>query len=132
MRAAALLGACFACAQAGELIKRIANATFFISVSCSLSKGHLEASRGEAGTSTPALTQATGVDPMSRADAHRTTNVSALIRDPFVRAAFEAAERDGLAPLAVLIDTPPSLDGGRLWRSTTARQSRPNGPREPR
>jgi hypothetical protein len=48
---------------------------------------------------------------MSRADAHRTT-LSSLIRDPFVRAAFEAAERDGLAPLSVLIDTPPSLDGG--------------------
>ena len=29
-----------------------------------------------------------------------------------VRMAFEAAERDGLAPLAVLVDTPPSLDGG--------------------
>jgi hypothetical protein len=35
-----------------------------------------------------------------------------MIRDPFVRAAFEVAERDGLAPLAVLVDTPPSLDGG--------------------
>jgi hypothetical protein len=43
---------------------------------------------------------------------HHTTNLSFLIRDPFVRAAFEAAEWDGLAPLAVLIDTPPSLDGG--------------------
>jgi hypothetical protein len=28
-------------------------------------------------------------------------------------AAFEAAERDGLAPLAVLFETPPSLDGGQ-------------------
>src|ERR1019366_1558060 len=42
-----------------------------------------------------------------------TTNLSSMIRDPFVRAAFEAAERDGLAPLAVLVDTPPSLDGGQ-------------------
>jgi hypothetical protein len=50
---------------------------------------------------------------MSRADANHTTNLSSLIRDPFVRAAFEAAERDGLAPLAVLVDTPPSLDGGQ-------------------
>jgi hypothetical protein len=50
---------------------------------------------------------------MSRADTHHSTNLSSLIRDPFVRAAFEAAERDGLAPLAVLIDTPPSLDGGQ-------------------
>lgn len=48
---------------------------------------------------------------MSRADAHHIT-LSSLIRDPFVRAAFEAAERDGLAPLAVLTDIPPSLNGG--------------------
>jgi len=33
---------------------------------------------------------------MARADAHPTTKLSSLIRDPFVRAAFEAAERDGL------------------------------------
>jgi hypothetical protein len=51
---------------------------------------------------------------MARADTHNSTNLSSLIRDPFVRAAFEAAERDGLAPLAVLIDTPPSLDGGAV------------------
>jgi hypothetical protein len=51
---------------------------------------------------------------MSRADAHHTTNLSSLIRDPFVRAAFEAAERDGLAPLAVSVDAPPSLDGGAV------------------
>jgi len=38
---------------------------------------------------------------MARADAHHTTNLSSLIRDPFVRAAFEAAERDGQAPLSV-------------------------------
>jgi hypothetical protein len=49
---------------------------------------------------------------MAQADAHDSTNLSSLICDPFVRAALEAAERDGLAPLAVLIDTPPSLDGG--------------------
>ena len=49
---------------------------------------------------------------MSRADSHHSTNLSSLIRDPFVRAAFEAAERDGLAPLAALVDNPPSLDGG--------------------
>jgi hypothetical protein len=50
---------------------------------------------------------------MTRADAHHITNLSSLIRDPVVRAAFEAAERDGLAPLAVLVDTSPSLDGGQ-------------------
>lgn len=49
---------------------------------------------------------------MARADAHPTTNLSSLIRDPFVRVAFKAAERDGLAPHPVLIDTPPSLNGG--------------------
>jgi hypothetical protein len=52
------------------------------------------------------------VNPMAQANAHHNT-ISSLIRDPFVRAAFEAAERDGLAPLAVLIDMSPSLDGGR-------------------
>ena len=48
---------------------------------------------------------------MARAETNNTV-LSSLFRDPFVRAAFEAAERDGLAPLAVLIETPPSLDGG--------------------
>jgi hypothetical protein len=38
---------------------------------------------------------------------------------PFVRAAFKAAERDGLAPIAVLVDTPPSLDGGPPLLSKT-------------
>ena len=49
---------------------------------------------------------------MAQADVNY-TRLSQLIRDPLVRAAFEAAERDGLAPLAVLIDTPPSLNGGQ-------------------
>jgi hypothetical protein len=61
---------------------------------------------------------------MARANSNATTkptaflsavariHLSHLFQDPFVRAAFEAAERDGLAPLAVLIDTPPSLNGG--------------------
>src|ERR1035437_5682393 len=60
----------------------------------------MHASRGEASTSTPALTQATREDQMAQADANYTT-LSQLIRDPLVRAAFKAAERDGLAPLAV-------------------------------
>jgi hypothetical protein len=51
---------------------------------------------------------------MARANSNHITNLSALIVDPFVRAAFQAAERDGLAPLAVLVDTPPSLDGGAV------------------
>ena len=49
---------------------------------------------------------------MAQADHEHTTKLSCLIRDPFVRAAFEAAEKDGLAPLSVLNDAPPSLDGG--------------------
>jgi hypothetical protein len=49
---------------------------------------------------------------MARANTHHTTNLLSLIRDPFVRAAFQAAERDGLAPLPMLVDMPPSLDGG--------------------
>ena len=57
---------------------------------------------------------------MSRADAQPTTNLSSLIRDPFVRAAFAAAERDGLAPLAVLVDNPPSFDGGAAAASDRA------------
>jgi hypothetical protein len=37
-----------------------------------------------------------------------------LWRSRFLKpAAFEAAERNGLAPLAVLFETPPSLDGGQ-------------------
>jgi hypothetical protein len=51
---------------------------------------------------------------MARADAHRTT-LSSLIREPFVRVAFEAAERDGLAPLAVTCRR--RLMAGRRWLS---------------
>jgi hypothetical protein len=35
-----------------------------------------------------------------------------MFRDPFVRAAFEAAEDDGLAPALVEADHPRTLDGG--------------------
>jgi hypothetical protein len=48
---------------------------------------------------------------MAQADSNHII-LSTLICDPFVRAAFEAAERDGLAPLAVLNDVPPMLNGG--------------------
>lgn len=47
---------------------------------------------------------------MAQANSNHT--LSSMIRDPFVRAAFEAAERDGPAPIAVLDDFPPSLSGG--------------------
>lgn len=50
---------------------------------------------------------------MARATDQSITKLSSLIRDPFVRAAFEAAERDGLAPLGIpRRDPPPSLNGG--------------------
>jgi hypothetical protein len=35
-----------------------------------------------------------------------------MIRDPFVRHAFERAERDGLAPMAMGIDRPRAFNGG--------------------
>jgi hypothetical protein len=38
--------------------------------------------------------------------------ISQLLRDPFVAAAFKAAEDDGLAPDMVQIDQPKTLDGG--------------------
>jgi hypothetical protein len=38
--------------------------------------------------------------------------LSQMIRDPFVAAAFRAAEDDGLAPNLVEIDHPKALDGG--------------------
>jgi hypothetical protein len=38
--------------------------------------------------------------------------ISLMIRDPFVAAAFKAAEDDGLAPSLVEIDYPRTLDGG--------------------
>lgn len=39
------------------------------------------------------------------------TPLSQLIRDPFVRAAFERAERDMGQALAVVIDPAPDLTG---------------------
>jgi hypothetical protein len=38
--------------------------------------------------------------------------ISLMIRDPFVAAAFRAAEDDGLAPSHVTIDRPRTLNGG--------------------
>ena len=39
-------------------------------------------------------------------------HLSHLFQDPFLKAAFKAAEDDGLAPDAVDLDHPPSLSGG--------------------
>jgi hypothetical protein len=38
--------------------------------------------------------------------------ISLMIRDPFVAAAFRAAEDDGLAPSHVRVDRPRTLNGG--------------------
>jgi hypothetical protein len=38
--------------------------------------------------------------------------LSLMIRDPFVAAAFKSAEDDGLAPSFVAIENPKTLDGG--------------------
>jgi hypothetical protein len=42
--------------------------------------------------------------------------ISLMIRDPFVAAAFKAAEGDGLAPDLVEVDRPKHLDGGAAER----------------
>lgn len=42
--------------------------------------------------------------------------ISLMIRDPFVAAAFKAAEDDGLAPDIAEIDNPKHLDGGAAER----------------
>jgi hypothetical protein len=42
--------------------------------------------------------------------------ISLMIRDPFVAAAFKAAEDDGLAPSMVITDRPRALDGGAAER----------------
>lgn len=60
---------------------------------------------------------------MARADSHHITNpssrrargrLSSMIADPFVRAAFEAVERDRDDDFGVIaeLDHPPHLDGG--------------------
>jgi hypothetical protein len=60
---------------------------------------------------------------MAQADSKNTTpaaflnavariHLSHLFRDPFVAAAFKAAEDDGLAPDLAEIDQPGTLDGG--------------------
>jgi hypothetical protein len=41
-----------------------------------------------------------------------------MFRDPFLRAAFQAAEDDGLAPSLVETDHPRTFDGGAAERMT--------------
>jgi hypothetical protein len=56
---------------------------------------------------------------MSQAKRHSITKpLSTMFRDPFVRAAFQAAEDDGLAPALVETDHPRTLDGGAAERMT--------------
>lgn len=38
--------------------------------------------------------------------------ISLMIRDPFVRSAFERAERDGSSPSLVAVDRPQIVNGG--------------------
>jgi hypothetical protein len=45
-----------------------------------------------------------------------TTPLSAMFNNPALRAAFERAERDGTAPLAVAVDRPRILQGGAAER----------------
>jgi hypothetical protein len=50
---------------------------------------------------------------MARATSQN-TRLSTLFVDPFLRAAFKAAEDDGLAPALVETDHPRTLDGGAV------------------
>jgi hypothetical protein len=55
---------------------------------------------------------------MTQAKHHSITKLSAMFRDPYLRAAFQAAEDDGLAPALVETDHPRTLDGGAAERMT--------------
>ena len=55
---------------------------------------------------------------MAQADSNHTTRLSAMFRDPFLKAAFQAAEDDGLAPAFAETDHPRTLDGGAAERMT--------------
>ena len=55
---------------------------------------------------------------MAQADSNHTTKLSSMFRDPYLRAAFQAAEDDGLAPAFVETDHPRTLDGGAAERMT--------------
>jgi hypothetical protein len=54
---------------------------------------------------------------MAQADSKSITKLSAMFVDPYLRAAFQAAEDDGFAPALVETDHPRTLDGGAA-RST--------------
>ena len=55
---------------------------------------------------------------MAQANSNHITKLSAMFRDPFLQAAFQAAEDDGLAPSLVEIDHARTLDGGAAERMT--------------
>jgi hypothetical protein len=55
---------------------------------------------------------ATNPNPTGFLTAVARIHLSHLFRDPFVAAAFRAAEDDGLAPSLVVVDQPPALTGG--------------------
>ena len=55
---------------------------------------------------------------MAQANPNHITKLSALFVDPYLRAAFQSAEDDGLAPAFVETDHPRTLDGGAAERMT--------------
>jgi hypothetical protein len=55
---------------------------------------------------------ATNTNPTGFLTAVARIHLSHLFNDPFVAAAFRAAEDDGLAPSLVMSDRPRALNGG--------------------
>jgi hypothetical protein len=55
---------------------------------------------------------ATNTKPTGFLAAVARIHLSHLFQDPFVAAAFRAAEDNGLAPGHVTVDRPPALNGG--------------------
>jgi hypothetical protein len=64
----------------------------------------------------PTNTSKTRPAPTAFLNAVARIHLSHLFQDPFLRAAFRAAEDDGLATALVEIDRPRILDGGAAER----------------
>jgi hypothetical protein len=64
------------------------------------------------------LTPSQRIATMARATQQPTTKLSGMFRDPLLRAAFQAAVDDGLAPAFVETDHPRTLNGGAAERMT--------------
>lgn len=52
------------------------------------------------------------------ANSNYTTKLSSMFRDPFLKAAFQAAEDDGTASAFAETDHPRTIDGGAAERMT--------------